>query len=113
MTIKEIPEFMGLSQKALAAHLQVSSQALGQYMNGQRGAESKFVRELLTVTNLQGEYIVFPDSFDHPDGENCDHPAYFLNIAIESLREAQKRGVKTDSIILELLQLGEKTLSEL
>lgn len=89
----DIPAFMGRSAAALAADLQLSAQALGQYLNGKRGKPSKFIRHLLAFCNLNREEIIFPDRFDHPDGESQEHPAYWANVALEALQEAVLRGM--------------------
>lgn len=93
MKIQDIPAFMGRSAASLAADLGIKKQALFSYTSGQRGKPSKFLVDLLTYCNLNGEEIIFPDRFDHPDGESPDHPAYWANVAIEALHEATKRGL--------------------
>ncbi len=93
MKIHDIPAHMGRSTAALAADLGLSAQALGQYLNGKRGKPSKFIADLLTFCNLNREEIILPDRFDHPDGENPEHPAYWANVALEALHEAEKRGL--------------------
>lgn len=92
MKIQDIPAFMGRSAASLAADLEIKKQALFSYTSGQRGKPSKFLADLLTFCNLNREEVIFPDRFDHPDGETPTHAAYWLNIAIEALREAEKRG---------------------
>lgn len=104
---------MGQTQSGLADQLQVSRQAMSKYLNGERGTPSKFITELLAITDLQIEQVVFPNSIDHPDGENEDCPAYWANIAIEALREAQKRGLTCQEIIANIVQETEKTISEI
>lgn len=89
----DIPAHMGRSAAALAADLQLSPQALGQYLNGKRGKPSRFLDNLLTFCNLNREEIIFPDRFDHPSGESQEYPAYWANVAIEALHEATKRGL--------------------
>jgi transcriptional regulator with XRE-family HTH domain len=93
MKIHDIPAHMGRSAAALAADLGLSAQALGQYLNGKRGKPSKFIADLLTFCNLNREEIIFPDRFDHPSGENPEHPAYWANVALEALHEAEKHGL--------------------
>lgn len=93
MKIQDIPAFMGRSAAALAADFGIPKQTLGQYFNGQRGKPSKLIAELLIFCNLSREEIIFPDRFDHPDGENPEHPAYWANVALEALHEATKRGL--------------------
>jgi transcriptional regulator with XRE-family HTH domain len=93
MKLYNIPAFMGRSAAALAADLGLSKQALGQYLNGQRGRPSKVVGRLLAACGLNREEIIFPDRFDHPDGENPEHPAYWANVALEALHEAVLAGL--------------------
>lgn len=93
MKLKDILSFMGRSAAALAADFGIPKQTLGQYLNGHRGKQSKLVAELLTFCNLNREEIIFRDRFDHPDGENPNHPAYWANIALEAMHEATKRGL--------------------
>lgn len=93
MKIQDIPAFMGRSAASLAADLGVPKQTLGQYLNGQRGKPLEFLRRLLTFCNLNTETVIFPDRFDHPDGENPNCPAYWANVALETLHEATKRGL--------------------
>lgn len=96
MKLHDIPARMDRSAAALAADLQISPQGLGQYLNGHRGKPSKFIRHLLVFCNLNREEVIFPDRFDHPDGENPECPAYWLNVALEALHEAEKRGLDPD-----------------
>ncbi len=84
---------MGRSASALAADFGIPKQTLGQYLNGQRGKPSKLIAELLIFCNLSREDIIFPNRFDHPDGENQESPAYWMNAAIEAIHEATKRGL--------------------
>ena len=93
MKIQDIPAFMGRSAASLAADFGIPKQTLGQYLNGQRGKLSKLITDLLTYCNLNREEVIFPDRFDHPDGESQEHPAYWANVAIEALHEATKRGL--------------------
>jgi len=93
MKIQDIPEFMDRSAAALAADFGIPKQTLGQYLNGQRGKPSKLIADLLIFCNLNREEIIFPDRFDHPHGENPDHPAYWANVALEALHEATKCGL--------------------
>lgn len=93
MKIQDIPAFMGRSAAALAADFGIPKQTLGQYLHGQRGKASKLVSDLLTFCNLNREEIIFPDRFDHPDGENPEHPAYWANIAIEAMEQAVNCGM--------------------
>ena len=92
MKLKDIPSFMGRSAAALAADFGIPKQTLGQYLNGQRGKPSKLVSDMLTFCNLNREEIIFPDRFNHLEGENPEHPAYWCNVALEALHEATKRG---------------------
>lgn len=98
MKIQDIPAYMGRSAAALAADLGIPKQTIGQYLNGQRGKPSKLVSDLITFCNLNREEIIFPDRFDHPNGENPEHPTYWANIALEALYEAQKRGLDVSGI---------------
>ena len=93
MKIQDIPAFMGRSAAALAADFGIPKQTIGQYLNGQRGKPSKLITDLLTFCNLNREEIIFPDRFDHPDGENPESPAYWANVALEAIHEATKRGL--------------------
>lgn len=93
MKIQDIPAFMGRSAAALAANFGIPKQTLGQYLNGQRGKVSKLISDLLTFCNLNREEIIFPNRFDHPEGENQQHQAYWANIALEAIQEATKHGL--------------------
>ena len=93
MKIQDIPVFMGRSAASLAADLGIPKQTIGQYLNGQRGKPSKLISDLITFCSLNREEIIFPDRFNHPDGENPESPAYWANVAIEALHEAIKRGL--------------------
>lgn len=93
MKIQDIPAFMGRSAAALAADFGIPKQTIGQYLNGQRGKASKLITDLVTFCNLNREEIIFPDRFNHPDGENPKHPAYWTNVALEALNEATKHGL--------------------
>lgn len=101
MKIQDIPAFMGRSAASLAAEFGIPKQTIGQYLNGQRGKPSKLIADLLLFCNLNREEIIFPDRFDHPDGENPEHPAYWANVAIEAMETAVKCGLpetEADSI---------------
>ena len=93
MQISDIPAHLGVSAQHLAALMGKSRMALNNYTSGRKGKTSKFIIELLAVANLNREEIVFPNVWDHPDGENPDHPAYWLALAAEAVREAEKRGL--------------------
>lgn len=93
MKLRDIPSRLGITAAHLAEICGVSKQALNNYTSGRKGKPSQFVVELLSVTGLNREEIIFPDRFYHPDGENPDHPAYWANIAIEALYQASIRGL--------------------
>lgn len=93
MKIQDIPGFVGRSAAVLAADFGIPKQTIGQYLNGQRGKPSKVIADLLTFCNLNREEIIFSDRFDHPDGENPGHPAYWANVAIEAMETAVKCGL--------------------
>lgn len=112
----DIPAHMGRSAAALAADLQLSAQALGQYLNGKRGKPSKFLDNLLTFCSLNREEVIFPDRFDHPDGENPECPAYWANVALEALHEAVLRGMdenEANRIANEIRAAIEPTLQDI
>lgn len=113
MKIQDIPAFMGMSAAALAADFGIPKQTLWQYMNGQRGKASKLVADLLTFCNLDREEIIFPNRFDHPDGESPEHPAYWLNVALEALAEAEKIGSNVSDVFVRIKEIGSGTLSDL
>lgn len=96
MKLSDIPALMGRSAAALAADFGIPKQNLGQYLNGQRGKPSKLISDLLVFCNLGREEIIFPYRFDHPDGKNPEHPAYWCNVALESLEQAVKCGLPED-----------------
>jgi hypothetical protein len=100
MKLKKIPSFIGRSSAGLARDFGIPKQTLGQYLNGQRGKPSRLIAELLIFCNLNREDIIFPNRFDHPDGENPEHPAYWMNIALEALHEATKRGLPEQEALL-------------
>lgn len=96
MQISDIPAHLGVSAKHLADLMGKGRQALNNYTSGRKGKPSKFVSDLLAVANLNREEIIFPNVFDHPDGDNPAHPDYWLSIAAEAVREAEKRGLPAD-----------------
>lgn len=110
MILSEIPAHFGCSAASLADRLSMSRQALNPYLLGKRGTPSMVVLDLLAVTGLNREEIIFPDRFDHPDGENRDTPAYWLNIALESLAEAAKRGADVEATARLIREIGEAGL---
>lgn len=106
MQISDIPAHLGITATSLADLMETSKQNLQQYISGARGKPSKFLTHLLDVANLQRVEIVFPDVFDHPAGENPEAPEYWLNIALEALREAEKRGMPMPDIAIEIARRG-------
>ena len=96
MRLSAITNHLGITAQHLADLMGTSRQALNNYTSGRKGKPSKFVAELLAVANLNREEIIFPDRFDHPNGETPTHPAYWLNVALEALEEANKRGLADD-----------------
>lgn len=115
MKIQDIPAFMGRSAAALAADFGIPKQTIGQYLNGQRGKASKLVSDLITFCNLNREEIIFPDRFDHPDGENPEHPAYWANIAIEAIEQAVSCGFpesEAEKIAAEISRFVKPLISE-
>lgn len=116
MKIHEIPSHLGITAAQLADLMKVSPQALNNYLRGRKVKESKFVNHLLDVANLSREEIIFPDRFEHPDGENPEHPAYWMNIAAEAIAEAVDRGLPEDvswPAMKGLLAEAEKLLTDL
>lgn len=115
MKIQDIPEFMGRSASDLAADFGIPKQTLSQYLNGQRGKVSKLISNLLIFCNLNQEQIIFPDRFDHPNGENPEHQAYWANIAIEAIRKAEKQGMNqhdANKVVNEIYRLVLPSLSD-
>jgi len=112
MQLSDITTHLGISAQHLADLMGVSRQALNNYTSGRKGKPSKFVGELLAVANLNQAEIIFPDVFDHPDGENPDWAAYWANIAIEALREAEKRGMQVEVICKAIVEAATPTLSD-
>jgi len=98
MQLSDITTYLNVSAQHLADLMGTTRQALNNYTSGRKGKPSKFVAELLAVANLNREEIIFADRFDHPDGENREHPAYWCNIAMEALREAVERGAPQDQV---------------
>ena len=113
MKLSDITTHLGVSAQQLADLMGVSRQALNNYTSGRKGKPSKFIGELLAVANLNQQEIIFPDVFDHPGGENPEYPAYWLNVALEALLEAQRRGLDTQDISSQILLAGNKTLSDI
>ncbi len=106
MKIQDIPSFMGRSAAALAADFGIPKQTIGQYLNGQRGKPSKLISDLLVFCNLNREEIIFPDRFDHPDGENPQHAAYWANVALEALEQAVNCGFPESHAELIAAEIG-------
>jgi|GEM_PF-5215000 len=112
MKISDIPAHLGISAQQLADLMGVTKQALNNYTSGRKGKPSKFVNDLLAIANLNRVQIIFPDVFDHPEGESAENAAYWANAAIEALREAGKRGMETDSIIEKISDAAFDTLGD-
>jgi transcriptional regulator with XRE-family HTH domain len=113
MKLSDIPAHIGISAQHLADLMGTTRQALNNYTSGRKNKPSKFIGELLAVSNLNLEEIIFPDIFDHPDGENNDHPAYWANVAIEALKEAKKRGMEVEKICNMIVESATPKLSNL
>ena len=93
MKLKEIAAYLGTTAAVLADLMGTTPQALNNYTSGRKGRPSKFIRKLLMTAGLNREEIIFPDRFEHPDGENPESPAYWANVALEALHEAVLRGI--------------------
>lgn len=114
MKLSDITAHLGITAAHLADLMGVSKQALNNYTSGRKGKPSRFIADLLAVANLNREEIIFPDRFDHPDGERRHHPAYWLNIALEALREAERRGATgTKEIAGAISAIGLTTLTDI
>lgn len=116
MKLHEIPAHLGITAAQLADLMEVSPQALNNYLRGRKGKESKFINHLLDVANLNREEIIFADRFDHPDGENPNCAAYWVNIAAEAIAEAVDNGLPEDvawQAMKILLSEAEKILTEI
>ena len=113
MQLSEIPAHLGISAQRLADLMGTARQSLNNYTSGRKGKPSKFVGDLLAVANLNRVEIVFPDVFDHSDGEKSESPVYWLNVAIECLSEANKRGADTEKHTQLLYKLGESLLTDI
>ena len=112
MQLSDIPAHLGISAQHLADLMGTTRQSLNNYTSGRKGKPSKFIGELLAVANLNRVEIIFPDVFDHPDGENPDCAAYWANVAIEALREAEKRGLEVEGICKAIVESATPTLSD-
>lgn len=112
MKLSDVTDHLGITAAYLADLMGVTRQALNNYTSGRKGKPSKFINELLAVANLNRAEIIFPDVFDHPDGENSDCAAYWANAAIEALREAEKRGVNVEDICKAIVEATTPTLSD-
>ena len=112
MQLSDIPAHLGISAQHLADLMSATRQALNNYTSGRKGKPSKFIGELLAVANLNRAEIIFPDVFDHPYGENHNHPAYWANVALEALREAEKRGMQVKAICEAIAEATTPTLSD-
>lgn len=115
MQLSDITTYLSVSAQHLADLMGTTRQALNNYTSGRKGKPSKFITELLAVANLNREEIIFPDRFDHPDGENREHPAYWANIAVEAIRQAEKKGMDTheaDKLVLQIFSVVAPSLSE-
>lgn len=98
MTLQDIPAHLGRSAAALARELGMQPQSLNSYLNGARGKRSKFLEKLLRAAKLQSEEVIFRNVIASPKGEDREHAAYWLNVALEALREAEARGADVHNI---------------
>lgn len=99
MKLHEIPAHLGITAAQLGELMDVSPQALNNYLRGRKNKGSKFISRLINVANLSREEIIFPDRFDHPDGKNPEHPAYWVNIAMDAINSAREKGLPTEYVI--------------
>jgi hypothetical protein len=111
MKIHEIAKHFGLASTAkLAEMFDLDAKVLRDYVSGRRGTHSRFITDLVRDAGLLYEAVIFPDSFDDVHtGENPDHQNYWLNLAIESLREAEKRGLDkavANEIVQKIYEVG-------
>jgi transcriptional regulator with XRE-family HTH domain len=116
MKLKDIPAHSGITAAQLAALIGKSPQSLNNYLTGDKGKPSKFVRHLCQVTGINREEIYFPDRFDHPDGGDPESPAYWLNLAIEAIEQAAARGADRRlfvGMIHRLHDIGKEHLAEI
>lgn len=111
MQLSDIPAHLGISAKHLSDLMGVTRQALNNYTSGRKGKPSNFIIQLLAVSNLNQIEIIFPNVFDHPNGENSDCAAHWANVAIEALQEAKKRGVEVEAICKDIMNATTPTLS--
>lgn len=112
MQPKDITTHLAINQTQLAEIMGVTRQVISQYLNGDRGRPNKFVSGMVSEAGLLIEQVVFYDRFDNAYSENPESPAYWLNLALEALNEAEKRGADISGIVDAILAEGKKHLPE-
>jgi len=106
MKIQDVAKYLGTTKAAFADLMGVTPQGLNSYLNGSRNAASKFIMEACYVANLNREEILFPDVFDTVEHEHDAHPAYWISLAIEALKQAEQRGANVEAEMKRLYRKG-------
>lgn len=112
MKINDIAAHLGITKTALADLMEVSKQTLNDYISGRRNSQSKFISQLCAVAGLNREEILFPDVFDSVEHEHDGHPAYWINLAIEALKQAEQRGANVDAEMKRLYRKGQVLIGD-
>lgn len=112
MKINDIAAHLGTTKAALADLMGVTKQGLNSYMNGSRNAASKFIIQLCAVAGLNQEEILFPDVFDSVEHEHDGHPAYWISLAIEALKQAEQRGANVEAEMKRLHRKGRALIGD-
>ena len=106
MRIQDVAEYIGKPKSGLADLMGVTPQGLNSYLNGSRNSASKFIIEACAVAGLNREEILFPDVFDSVEHEHDGHPAYWINLAIEALKQSKQRGANVEAEMKRLYRKG-------
>ena len=106
MKINEIPTQLNIpTDKEFALSVGITPQNWNQYKNGDRGKISTVEKKIMLTHDLSKEEIFFRPAF-HVHHE--DTPQYWLSLAHEALRQANRRGVDTLQIEKLIFDIGSK-----
>jgi hypothetical protein len=111
MTLKEIPDFFGITNAKMAGELGVGHSNLLAYGKGKRGHIPKIIGDVCITFGLLYDEIFFANAIDHPMAENKDDATYWANLAIEAIRQAGLRGLPdAEAITARIVESGRSIL---